>query len=75
MSSYDHWISSYRIDPPIGGKYMWGARANIKKIGTGQIDDIFTLSEHLTETKQEAESKATGEVKTWITKTIIASRS
>lgn len=66
MSSYGHWISSYRIDPPVGGKYAWGAKANIKKIGTNRTDDIFTLSEHLAETKQEAESKATDEVKAWI---------
>lgn len=66
MSSYDRWISSYRIDPPVGGKYAWGAKANIKKIGTGRTDDIFTLSEHLAETKQEAESKATDEAEKWI---------
>ena len=66
MSSYDHWISSYRVDPPVGGKYAWGAKANIKKIGTGQTDDVFTLSEHLAETKQEAESQATYEAEKWI---------
>lgn len=44
MSLYDKWVSTYRIDPPVGGKYTWGAKANIKKIGTGQTDDVLTLS-------------------------------
>lgn len=66
MPHYDKWISSYSIDPPVGGKYAWGAKANIKKIGTGRADDIITLSEHLAETKQEAESKAISEAEEWI---------
>lgn len=66
MSPYDKWVSTYRIDPPLGGKYAWGAKASIKKIGTGQTDDVITLSEHLAETKHEAESKATSEAEEWI---------
>lgn len=66
MSSYDKWISTYRIEPPVAGKFAWGAKANIKLISTGRTDDAITLSEHLGETKHEAESKATAEAKEWI---------
>lgn len=66
MSHYDKWVNAYPIDPPVGGKYAWGAKANIKKAGTGQADDIVTLSEHLAETRQGAESKAASEAAEWI---------
>jgi hypothetical protein len=66
MSQYDKWVSAYRIDPPEGGIYVWGAKAKIKKVGTGRTDDVIYLSEHLAETKDEAESKATLEAEEWI---------
>ena len=66
MSSYDKWINTYRIDPPAGGIYSWGAKANVKEVGTGRIDDAVTLSEHLGKTKQEAESKAAAQAEEWI---------
>lgn len=66
MPPYDKWVSAYRIDPPVGGKYAWGAKANVKKIGTGRTDDVITLSEHLAETEREAESKANFEAEAWI---------
>jgi hypothetical protein len=68
MTTYDKWISTYRIEPPVAGKFAWGAKANIKLIGTGRTDDAITLSEHLGETLHEAESKATAEALEWITR-------
>jgi len=66
MPHYDKWISTYRINPPVGGKLSWGAKANVKQTGTGRTDDAITLSEHLGDTKHEAESKAVAEAEAWI---------
>jgi hypothetical protein len=66
MASYDKRVSAYPINPPIGGKYAWGAKVSVKQIGTGRNDDVITLSEHLGETQHEAESKAAAEAEKWI---------
>ena len=65
MASYDTWVDTYRIDPPVG-ENTWGAKANVKQIGTGRNDDVFTLSEHWGKTEAEAKSKAAAEAKEWI---------
>lgn len=66
MASYDSWVDTYPINPPIGGTLGWGAKAKVKEIGTGRIDDIITLSEHWGHTEREAEAKAEAEAETWI---------
>lgn len=66
MASYDKWVSTYHIDPPVGGKYAWGAKANVKQIGTGRNNDVITLSEHLGQTEHEAKLKAAAEAEEWI---------
>ena len=66
MPSYDTYVSTYHIDPPVGGN-EWGAKATIKQIGTGRTDDCFKLSEHWGKTEDEARSKASAEAKRWIT--------
>lgn len=66
MEPYDKWVSTYPIKPPVGGVYAWGAKANVKKTGTGRIDDIISLSEHLGRTEQEASAKAEAEAVSWI---------
>jgi hypothetical protein len=66
MNNYDSWIDTYQITPPIGGVFVWGAKANVKKIGTGRIDDIITLSEHLGQSRAEANDKARQEAISWI---------
>jgi hypothetical protein len=66
MPTYDKWITSQSINPPIGGIYKWAAKANIKEIGTGKTNDVLVLSEHLGTTKEEAESKASSEATNWI---------
>jgi hypothetical protein len=65
MVSYDYWVDTYPIDPPVGGN-AWGAKANVKQIGTGRTDDVFTLREHWGQTKDQARSKADAEAKEWI---------
>jgi len=66
LVSYDKWVSTYGIDPPVAGRYAWGAKANVKQIGTGRNDDVITLSEHLGQTEHEARSKAAAEAEEWI---------
>lgn len=66
MTSYDSWVDSYRINPPIGKVYEWGAKAKVKQTGTGRTDDFITLREHWGKTEKEARSKATAEANEWI---------
>lgn len=66
MEDYDSWIEGYKITPPVGGEYGWGAKAKVKKIGTGLVDDFITLSEHLGRSKAEASEKAKQEANCWI---------
>ena len=68
MDAYDSWIETYMIQPSIGRKYSWGAKAHVKKAGTGRIDDAIALSEHWGETKDEAYTKAEAEACDWIAK-------
>lgn len=66
MSSYDHWIDTYEINPPINGSYTWGAKAKVKELNTGKINDYVTLKEHFGITEKEARSKAENELAIWI---------
>jgi hypothetical protein len=66
LKDYDSWIDIYPITPPVGGVFIWGAKGKVKKTGTGRVDDIVTLSEHLGRTQAEASDKANREVQTWI---------
>jgi hypothetical protein len=34
MSSYDKWVDTYLIDPPVGGRFGWGAKANASFLQT-----------------------------------------
>lgn len=43
MAEYDFWIETYPIHPPIGGKLAWGAKAKIKKIGSGKNENFLHL--------------------------------
>jgi hypothetical protein len=65
-SSFDHWIDTYQINPSLYGDYAWAAKAKVKQLGTGKIDDYVTLKEHFGKTKDEAMSKAQQEVATWM---------
>jgi hypothetical protein len=66
MEDYDSWIDVYPINPPIGGEFGWGARAKVKKTGTGRIDDFITLSEHLGRSQIEASERARQEARSYI---------
>lgn len=66
MKNYEFWIETYAINPAIGGKLCWGAKAKVKETHTGRIDDFVTLSEHLGETEDDAMNKATVEANSWI---------
>jgi hypothetical protein len=56
MASCDSWASSYRIDPPVR-RNAWGAKANVKRTGTGRSDDFLTLSEHSGKPRQRLEER------------------
>ncbi len=64
MAKYDFWVQTYEIKPPIDDKIGWGAKANVKEIGTS--DEAVTLHEHWGTTKEEAAAKADEEAKEWI---------
>jgi hypothetical protein len=66
MKSYDKWVDAYPIDPPIDGTFSWAAKAKVKESGTGAIDNIVVLSEHLGQSKEEVSSKARAEAQSWI---------
>ena len=63
---YDHYIRTYEINPPIGGKFGWGAKASMKEVDTGRSDDFIQLRDHLGKTQAEAEAKAEAEAQAWI---------
>jgi hypothetical protein len=66
QNKYDHYIATYEIDPPIGGKFGWGAKANMKEVDAGRFDDFIPLRDHVGKTKEEAEAKAEAEAQAWI---------
>jgi hypothetical protein len=66
IKDYDSWIDVYPINPPVGGEFGWGAKAKVKKTGTGRIDDFITLSEHLGRSQSEAQEKARQEAHSYI---------
>jgi hypothetical protein len=66
MNDYDSWIDTYPITPPVGGEFGWGAKAKVKKTGTGRVDDFITLKEHLGRSQAEVSDKARQEAHTWI---------
>jgi hypothetical protein len=69
IDKYDKRVETYEINPPIsGGLISWGAKAHVKKIGTGRVDDVIQLSEHWGKTGQEAAAKADTEAIAWIEK-------
>ena len=65
-NKYDHYIATYEINPPIGGKFRWGAKANMKEADTGRSDDFIPLRDHVGKTEAEAEAKAEAEAQAWI---------
>ena len=65
-NKYDHYIRTYEINPPIGGKFGWGAKASMKEVDTGRSDDFIPLRDHLGKTQAEAEAKAEAEAQEWI---------
>jgi len=65
-SKYDHYIRTYEINPPIGGKFGWGAKASMKDVETGRSDDFIPLHDHVGKTQAEAEAKAEAEAQAWI---------
>jgi hypothetical protein len=68
MDKYYKSVETYQIIPPIGGVISWGAKAHVKRTGTGRVDDAVTLSEHLGKTGKEAAAKAEAEATAWIEK-------
>lgn len=68
MNEFDSDILTYQIKPPIGGVYSWGAKAWVKKVGTGRTDDILHLNEHYGKNELEALDKARAELKKWLEK-------
>ena len=66
LNQYDHHVETYRIEPPIGGKIGWGARAKVKRSGTRRDAFVITLSEHFGATEDEARERADAEAKQWI---------
>jgi hypothetical protein len=65
-NKYDHYIRTYEINPPIGGKFAWGAKASMKDVDTGRSDDFIPLHDHIGKTQAEAEAKAEAEAQEWI---------
>ena len=66
MSKFDFFMNAYPIKPPIGGQFGWGAKAKVKEIGAGSVDDFMVMHEHWGKTREEAEEKAYSEAKAWI---------
>lgn len=63
MAEFDFWIEEYPINPPVGRRLGFGAKAVVKRIPKGEL---LHLDEHLGETKEEARSKAEADAATWI---------
>jgi hypothetical protein len=54
MKILDYWITSYKITPPIGNVFSWGAKATVITEDKKQVQ----LGERWGRDKKEAEEKA-----------------
>jgi hypothetical protein len=64
---FDHWIESYKIQPPVGRLYEYGAKPHVVEIGVAGGHQI-QFQEHLGETEVEARTKAQSALDEWLSK-------
>ena len=65
-SQRDYWIETYKITPPIGGRFGHGAKVNIVEIDARGRRET-TLPEHWGQTEAEARIKAKAAFDAWLT--------